>query len=241
MPSVTVPSRHRDRLGVPPRAGRARLTLVCTVGRRGESRLSSNHNYTAAMVIGVELTEDDLFALALEQERFGRRSSTARQIFGRTSVAVWLVFFAGLALVVAATLALLPGVGPAAQTVVIVAVAGLLWLVLIRLALGRLRADTQRAVIREALTRDGVPRLTLDLGDDGLQLRTRYGDLWFAWTDVRTVVEANERLFFFLPFDVAIVVPLAGMSQAERTTVLAQVEAHRARFPENDPADIGTR
>jgi hypothetical protein len=193
------------------------------------------------MPISVVLNEDDLVALAAEQDRFRRRSSTARQIFGRTSVAVWLVFFAGLALVVASTLALLPAAGPVTQTLVIVAATVLLWLMVIVGALGRLRDDTQRGIIREALSRDGPPRFTLDVDDHGLRISSRHGDLRYAWTEVRTVVEANDRLFFFLPFACAVVVPLVGLSHAERSAVLAQIEAHRARFPDNDPADIGTR
>ncbi|MCS6802580.1 MAG: YcxB family protein [Chloroflexota bacterium] len=198
------------------------------------------------MLFAVQLTEDDLAALAAEQRRFQRRRSTALQIFGRTTVAIWFLFFAGLALIAAATLALLPGAGIQTHTLLIVGGAALLWLLLFAVVLPQLRQGTVRGVIREELSRDGAPHFQLEVEEGGMRVRSRYGDLRFGWGDVRTVIEASERLFFFVPLDIvpfghAIVFPLRGLSAEERANVFALLERHRSRFAENEPADIGTR
>lgn len=193
------------------------------------------------MRIAVQLNEDDLLALANERERFQRRTSTALQIYRRTVVVLHAMFFAGLALGVGGTLALLPRAGPIVQTMVIVAVAALLWVVLFRVVQARLHADTLCAVTRESLNRHGQPRLDFDFDVSGFSVWTGYGTLQYTWADVRTVFEAANRLFFFLPLEGVFVVPLGNLEAEHRSALFALVQSNRHRFEENDPADIGTR
>jgi small-conductance mechanosensitive channel len=193
------------------------------------------------MSITVRLTAADLAALAAEQRRFQTRTSTALQIYARTRVVLWLLFFAGLALAVVATLALLPAASPLAQTATILAAVALLWLALFGVVGRRLDADTARAGAREQAARHDPLETVYDFDDRGITFQSPNGALRFGWHDVQTVIEADQRLFFFLPGAASFVLPLAGLSAEQRDSLFALIQARRSLFADNDPADLGTR
>ncbi|MFN8534864.1 MAG: YcxB family protein [Dehalococcoidia bacterium] len=193
------------------------------------------------MPIQTVLSEDDLVALAVETDRFRRRASTALQIYNRTFTVLWLVFFAGLALATATTLALAPTAGVIAQTLVIAGAAFVLWLVLFGIVLRRLQPDTTRGFVQEELAIARPLALTTTIDEGGITVESEQGAIRYPWHDVRTVVEAEGRLFFFLTFSRSVVIPFGGLPEDEQRALFAQIVAQRDRFPDNDPADLGTR
>jgi len=190
----------------------------------------------------VTLGEEDLVALAEEQDRFRRRVSPAARIAERQELVLWLLFFGGLMLAVATTLALLPPGGVLVPTVTITVSALVLWLVLFVLVRRHLAASARRGIIQDELARVGPCLLyTSPSPRDTFVVSDRHGPLRYHWDEVRTVIEAGERLFVLLPFARSLVLPLRPLSAEQRAQVLAIIQAQRWRFPENDPADLGTR
>jgi small-conductance mechanosensitive channel len=189
----------------------------------------------------VTLGEEDLVALAEEQERFRRRVSPAARIAERQELVLWLLFFGGLMLAVAITLALLPPGGVLVPTVTITVSALVLWLVLFVLVRRHLAASARRGIIQDELARVGPLSYEWEAEGDTFVVSDQHGPLRYHWDEVRTVIEAGERLFVLLPFARSLVLPLRLLSAEQRAQVLAIIQAQRWRFPENDPADLGTR